>query len=318
MKIKTRHFYLEALFYLVVILALLILPESAAAQTKKPINPGCDTINAIFISDRITEVAYRLGVVPVAYCARCWWPMVQKELSTVTRIGCYRYATVESVIKIAEKHKTRLILVESGYPSIYKKSWNWAKKFGEPLKAKGYHVHLIDFSKGVPECILEIGKLLDREEKARELAAKYTNSLKKTMSKISISKENKKILILKGIGKRGVQVEMPGGYTDQYLLGPLGCVNVGHLVKGQDTEVKRGYFILEDWQAIAKANPDIIVKYGNPYAVERGLVKAIKKYPELSGVAAIKNHAIYTLPAYYNASVTQYPYVLRAWLDAVR
>lgn len=83
------------------------------------------------------------------------------------------------------------------------------------------------------------------------------------------------------------------------------------------TMTVEGVYTTEDWQAIARANPDIIVKYGNPYAIERGLVKALKKYPELSAVPAIKNRAIYTLPAYYNASATQYPSVLRVWLDAV-
>ena len=318
MKSKNR-FYLKVLACLIVILSLIafsaIFLPKVSAQNKSC--PNYERVNAIFISDKITEVAYRLGVVPVAYCARCCWPMVQKELSTIKRLGCYRCATLDSVVKAAEKHKIRFALVEFGSPTIYKKNWNWYKKFGEPLKEKGYDVHRIDFSKGVPQTILEIGKLLGKEKKAKELAKQYTEHLKMTKSKIPAAKANKKILVLKGVGKRGIQVEVPGGYTDIFLLGPLGCVNVGDLVKSGDTEVKKGHFMLEDWQRVAKANPDIIVKCGNPYPIEKGLVRALKKYQELSEVSAIKNHAIYTLPAYFDSSVTQYPSVLGTWIDAI-
>jgi ABC-type Fe3+-hydroxamate transport system substrate-binding protein len=287
-----------------------------AAETKKH-DPGWEVVNAIFISDKVTEVAYRLRVVPEAYCARCGWSMVNKELSTVPRLGCYRCASVASVLETAEKHKVEVVLIESGQPSLYKKKWNWAEKFGPPLRDKGYNVHLIDFSEGVPEAILEIGKLLQREEQAAELAAAYTQALQKTMRRIPASKANKKILVLRGVGKRGVQVEAPGGYTDRYLLEPLGCVNVGHLAKEDDTEVSKGHFMLEDWRAVARANPDIIVKLGSPYAIERGLAGAIKTHPELSEVPAVKSRAVYTLPAYYDGSATRYPQILRDWLDAV-
>jgi len=317
MRTRRKGFCLEALGCLIIALGIIVfLPTSHAAQTEVGFNPGCETVNAIFISDRITDVAYRLGVVPVAYCARCCWPMTQKELSTVTRLGCYKCATIDSIIKTADKHKVRLILIEDGEVTIHK-NWNWTNKFLEPLKKHGYDVHTISFSKGVPQAILEIGKLLDREEKSSRVTAEYTRVLEKTMKAISASRTNKKILILQGLGRRGVRVEIPGGYTEEYLIKPLGCINVGNLVKGQDTKVDKGYFLLEDWQAILRANPDIIVKYGNACTVEKGLVRALRKYPELSAVTAIKKHAVYTLPSYIGSSVTQYPHILRAWFDAI-
>jgi hypothetical protein len=55
--------------------------------------------------------------------------MIRKELSTVTRLGCYRCATIDSVIKTADKHKASLILIEDGFVSIYKKDWNWKDKY---------------------------------------------------------------------------------------------------------------------------------------------------------------------------------------------
>ena|GEM_PF-5978180 len=77
---------------------------------------------------------------PVAYCARCCWPMTRKELSTVTRLGCYRCATVDSVFKTADKHKISLILIEDGRVTKFK-DWNWKDKYLKPLKERGYDVH---------------------------------------------------------------------------------------------------------------------------------------------------------------------------------
>ena len=313
MKIKKKSFYLKTVAVLAAILGLItfcVTPLAARSEYR------CEKVNAIFISDRITDVAYRLGAVPVAYCARCCWPMTQKELSTVTRLGCYRCATVDSVIKTADKHKVRLILIENGSVSI-NKDWNWTDKFLKPLKEHGYDIHVIDFSKGVPGAILEIGKALGRKDKAMSLAGEYTRSLKRIRNAIPATRADKKILILHGWGKRGVRVEAPGGYSDRFLLEPLGCINAGSLIKKQDTKVNKGYFPLKSWQAVLKANPDIIVTYGNSYTVQKNLVRALKRHPELAKVIAIRDHAIYTLPFYMNSSITQYPKILKVWADAV-
>ena len=112
-------------------------------------------------------------------------------------------------------------------------------------------------------------------------------------------------------------MEASDGYAEQYLVGPLGCINAANSAKSQDVEVTKGYFILDNWQAVVRANPDIIVKYGNVCTVEKGLVRALKKYSELSDVTAIKNHAVYTVPSYMGSSVIEYPQILRAWYDAI-
>jgi ABC-type Fe3+-hydroxamate transport system substrate-binding protein len=312
-----KSFCSKALWYLVIALGVIVFfSTSPEAQTKTGSTPGRETVNVIFISDKITDIAYHLGVVPVAYCGSCSWPMAQKELSTVAGLGCYRCATVDSVIKKADQHNVRMILIEDGRISKFK-NHNWKDKYFEPLKKHGYEVYTISFSKGVPQAILEIGKLLHRQEKAGELAETYTRVLGKTMKAIPASGSGKKILILQGVGRRGIRVESPDGYAEQYLIGPLGCINVGNLAKGQDAEVDKGYFILDNWHAIAKADPDIIVKYGNVCTVEKGLVRALKKYPGLSDVTAIKNHAVYTVPSYMGSSVIEYPQILRAWYDTI-
>jgi ABC-type Fe3+-hydroxamate transport system substrate-binding protein len=180
--------------------------------------------------------------------------------------GCYRCATVDSVIKTADKHKVRLILIEDGSVTI-NKDWNWTDKFLKPLKEYGYDIHVINFSKGVPRAILEIGKVLGRKDKAMDLAREYTRSLKRIRNAIPATRADKKIL--------------------------------------------------KSWQAVLKANPDIIVTYGNSYTVQKSLVRALKRRPELARVTAIRDHAVYALPFYMDSSVTQYPKILKVWVDAV-
>jgi ABC-type Fe3+-hydroxamate transport system substrate-binding protein len=148
-----------------------------------------------------------------------------------------------------------------------------------------------------------------------DLAREYTRSLKRIRNAIPATRADKKILILHGWGKRGVRVEAPGGYSDRFFLEPLGCVNVGSLIKKQDTKVNKGYFPLKSWQAVLKANPDIIVTYGNSYTVQKNLVRALKRHPELAKVTAIRDHAVYALPFYMDSSVTQYPKILKVWVD---
>ena len=83
MKIKKRGSGLETLTTLLIILGIFaFFFAPLAARGSDGHSPRHERVNAIFISDRITDVAYRLGVVPVAYCARCSWPMTQKEVMT--------------------------------------------------------------------------------------------------------------------------------------------------------------------------------------------------------------------------------------------
>ena len=39
-----------------------------------------------------------------------------------------------------------------------------------------------------------------------------------------------------------LRVEAPGGYSDHFLLEPLGCVNVGECFKQADKKVDKGHY----------------------------------------------------------------------------
>lgn len=276
------------------------------------------TYKAIFISGKITDIAYHLRVLPVAYSARCGWPMVQKELATVKRLGCYRCASVDQVIQAAERHNARLILIEDGQVSKLM-DWNWKNKFYAPLKKRGFEVHLISFEGGVPKAIRQVGAILQREQRANRLAGSYARMEKRVMKKLAGSPSHKKLLILQGQGRQAIRVETRQGSSEPYLLKPLSCSNVADQVKPPDTKVVKGFFELKnsEWLRLVKANPDVIVKTGNVAAVEKALAQALRNYPELARVTAIRDHTIYTLPAYIGSDVIGYPRTLQAWFDAI-
>lgn len=56
---------------------------------------------------------------------------------------------------------------------------------------------------------------------------------------------------------------------------------------------------------------------GDPLAVQKALAGALKENPALADVPAIRAHAVYSLPGYIDASVIEYPHILRRWADAL-
>jgi ABC-type Fe3+-hydroxamate transport system substrate-binding protein len=135
-------------------------------------------------------------------------------------------------------------------------------------------------------------------------------------------KSGKKVVIVSGVyqratGKSFLRIEPPGGYSDRFLLEPLGCVNVGDALKPANTRVDRGHFMIRKLDALAAAKPDIIVMTGDAFAVQKALSAHVRKNPALAKVPAIKNLAIYGLPFYGDSSVIEYPDILRQWAAAL-
>ena len=189
------------------------------------------------------------------------------------------------------------------------------------LEGKGFEVEVVDFSHGIESAIQQTARLINREEKAEELINTYKAALQKAQSKMPETKLNKKVLVLNGIvqkgtGKAFIQVLPPNGYEDSFFLKPMGCTNVGNLIK-PGAKAKKGVFPLQRLEKIGKAMPDIIIITGEAFALQKALHKALKKNPSLSEVPAIKNREIYSLPRYVDSSVIEYPQILRLWTRAL-
>lgn len=286
--------------------------------------PGREKIKAIIIGDRLVDIAYNLGVVPDAMVVRCWGALPEK-LTTVQFLGCPKRVVIkekETVPNTArEKGLKRILIEKNEHFDIYLPEAN-PMNIVPLLESKGLQLEFVDFSEGIESAIRQAGKLLKREKRAEELITAYKAALQKTKRRMPQEKLGKKVLILKGIlvkktGKPFIHVVAPNGYADRFFLEPMGCTNVGHLVKSEVAKAQKGSFPLRNLENIINAQPDVIIITGKSFAVEKMLQKALMKKPSLREVPAIKNYEIYSLPGYMDEWVVEYPYILRLWISAL-
>ena len=317
-----RRYFQTALYVVLVSLGLIcLLPGLAVSGPRE----GKETINVIMVGDRLVDIAYNLGVVPEAMVVRCIWPAVSNELNSVRSLGCPRCVTIKkkgAVAKFAATNGIKRILIENSKDfSLHMPTANPMKVVPQ-LKGKGFELGFVNFSDGIESAIEQTGKLLSREAEAEKLIKSYKSRLNKSLKKMPDKKQDKKVLILKGIpvGKTGkffIQVEASKGYSDLFFLNSMGCKNVGDLLQSEGTKVTKGYFLLKKMADIAKANPDVIIITGESLPVQKGLNKALKKNSSLYDISAVKNREIYSLPSYIDSSVIEYPYILMQWISAL-
>ncbi len=300
----------------------LLLFFSQTSEAKPKIAP--EKINVIMIGDRLVDVAYNLGVLPEAMSVRCsMWPMCKQLLNATQVLGCPK-CIVDRIPNIvpdtAKKRGIKRIIIEK-HPNfcIYKPKVKPANVV--PL-LKGLTIEYVDFSQGLESAIRQTARLLGRQSKADALIKRYQKALAKAKSCLPKAGLGKKVVIINGTyqsstGKSFLRIEAAGGYSDQYLLEPLGCINVGDVLRPPKKKVNKGHFMVRKIDGLVRAEPDIIVMTGDTFAVQKALAGAVKKNPALAAVPAIKNLAIYSLPFYGDSSVIEYPAILRQWTDAL-
>ena len=314
----------KALAFLFIMVTGLVLFSSQTAEAKRKIAP--EKIKVIMVGDRLVDVAFNLGVLPEAMSVRCsMWPMCKELINTSQILGCPKCIvdkTPSIVPNTAKKRGIKRIIVEK-HPNfcIYKPKVKPANVV-PLLKGKGLTIEYVDFSNGLESAIRQTAKLLGCQFKADALIDRYNKALAKAKKGLPKAKLDKKVVIINGTyqgatGKTFLRIEMPGGYSDSFLLHPLGCVNVGDVLKSENKNVDKGHFPIRQLDALTMAKPDVIVMTGNPFAVQKALAAAVKKNPALANVPAIKDTAIYSLPFYADSSVIEYPAILRQWTDAL-
>ena len=313
-----------ALTFLFIMVTGLVLLSSQMAEAKRKIAP--EKIKVIMVGDRLVDVAFNLGVLPEAMSVRCsMWPMCKELINTSQILGCPKCIVDKNpsiVPNTAKERGIKRIIIEK-HPNfcIYKPKVKPANVV-PLLEGKGLTIEYVDFSNGLESAIRQTAKLLGCQSKADALIDRYNKALAKAKKGLPKAKPGKKVVIINGTyqsatGKTFLRVEMPGGYSDQYLLEPLGCVNAGDILKSENKKVNRGHFPIRKLDSLVRAKPDIIVMTGNPFAVQKALAAAVKKNPALANVPAIKDTAIYSLPFYADSSVIEYPAILRQWTDAL-
>lgn len=317
---KKNKIFLLA-FCLSGLMVLFAVSGASAGPVKAP-----DKIKAVMIGDRLIDVALNLGVLPEGMSLRCsLWPKC-KEIKLASQVlGCPRCLTKKHPKKLAafmrERGITRLIIEKSEKFCLYMPV-NPMQAVDLVKDMPGVKIEYVDFTRGIVPAVEQAGKLLGREKQAAELIGKYEKSLNKIEAGVPAKGLGKKVVILNGVysaqtGKIFIRVEAPGGYTDQYILDPLGCSNAGGAMISDSAKVSKGHAMCRKLAGLAEAGPDVIAITGNGFAVQSALHEAMKKNPALAEVPAIKNGEVYNLPFYADSGVIEYPAVFKQWQDAL-
>lgn len=306
---------------LIALVAICLATPASATPSKAP-----QRLDAVFIGDRLVDVAYNLGFVAEGAALRCsLWPMCD-ELKNATQIlGCpnrilRKTETVPDFLK--ERGITRVIVERTPHFCIYKPEVapEKAVKFLKGLDAR---VQYVDFAQGVPEAIRQTAEILGVPERGAQLAARYEESFATAKAAIPAGGLGKRVVILNGVhqlstGKNFVRVELAGGYSDQYMLEPLGCENVGDQLFSKAPKMSKGHAMIRSLKGLLKAKPDAIVMTGHCAGVQQALRDALAKHPQLKDVPALRDMAVYTLPFYADAGVIEYPSLFMRWLRALQ
>ena len=326
-----RNFFKRSAVWAAVMLVILAMMFGSGTAKAGMKSPPPEKINVIIIGDRVVDIAYNLGVMPAAMSVRgCLWPMA-KKLKTVSQIlGCPRCIVMkkQTVPQACKKYGVRRLIVEKSNPFCLYKPKVKPENIVPIMAGENVTIQYVDFSNGLEQAVRQTAKLLDREAKADTVIEKYKKQLARVKAKLPTEKSGKKVIIFSGTyqsstGKSMLRVEAPDGYSDRFLLEPLGCVNVGDSFKPSNGKAAKGHYSVRKKKGgmvldpLIKANPDVIIMTGDALAVQKALWAQVKKNPSLAKVPAIKNMALYSLPFYADSSVIEYPDILRKWAVAL-
>ena len=297
------------------------VPSAIASPSQSP-----QKIDVIMVGDRLVDVAHALGVVPAAMSVRCsLWPLCASLQSSVQVLGCPNCVTQKKaapLLEFAEQHNLNRVMIEKSDPFCNYVPELQLEKIASFLDGKGFEIQYVDFTKGMETAVRQTADLLDCALKADEVLAGYAQAMIKTRDKMAKRGFVGKVVIIRGTyqektGKTFLQIEIPGGYADRFLLEPMGIENVGGKVYAEGKKPSKGHVSVRKLDGLVAAAPDAIVMTGDAIAVQKTLAAAIGKNPALGEVPAIRTHAIYDLPGYIDASVIEYPLILRRWADVL-
>jgi hypothetical protein len=320
--------WLRRLAFSVVLFLALLTVENAVASIK---TPPPQVVDEIIIGDRVVDIAYNLGVLPKAMSVRGGMWSMATQLKTATQIlGCpYCIQLDKDIVPNAcKKYQVkRLIIEKNQHYSLYRPDLH-PEDVAKLMEGTAVQIEYVDFSKGIDSAIRQTASLLGQDEKAEALIADYHEKLDAAQKKLPAEKVDKKVVIFSGTyqavtGKTMLRVEAPGGYSDQYMLGKLGSVNVGDVFKPKSGNMSMGHYVVNrtkkglDLKPLLSAMPDVIIATGDQFSVQKALADAVAANPGLAQVPAIKNMRIYALPAYIDSSIVEYPGILEKWTVAL-
>ncbi len=329
-KITTAELWHAALLAAAIIffLAATLQPKGAEAAMK---SPPPKKIDVIIIGDRVVDIAFNLGVMPKAMSVRgSLWPMA-KKLKTVSQIlGCPKCIAAKKHIvpDACAKLGVKRLIIERSYPYCIYKPQVKPEDIVPLMEGKDVTIEYVDFASGLEHAVRRTAELLHCEDKISSVLEGYRKQLIAVSASLPKKKSGKKVIIMNGTyqpssGKVMLRVEAPGGYADRFLLDKLGCVNAGNSFRPTGGKASKGHFQVRKkkgglvLEPLIQADPDVIVITGDAFAVQKALSDYRSSNPELGRVRAIRNMAVYVLPAYVDSSVLEYPAILGKWSAAL-
>ncbi len=294
--------------------------------------PPPEKVKAIIIGDRVVDIAYNLGVLPEAMSARIsLWPMGQKLKMVARPLGCPKCITTKrknAVPGAIEKKGLKRVIIEKNDNFCLYMPEVRPENVVPLIKDTDATIEYVDFSKGIESAIAQTANIFGKEAKGEELIMKYRKNMAMTKKMLPAEPLNKKVVVINGVyqpssGKSLMRVEAPGMYADTFMLKALGCTNVGEVFNPKHAKPSKGHYMVKksrkgfDLSPLVEADPDVIVAVGDVLSVQKAIQGYAKKNPKMNNVKAVKNMAVYGLPAYIDSSVIEYPVILRKWAVAL-
>lgn len=265
------------------------------------------------IGDRLVNVAFHLGVVPRAMSIRGdVWPFGRTLAQTSTMIlGCPHYIVAkdpEIVPRTLRETGIRRVLIEhtAGFDRL--------KPFRDPMNAVamldesgvlddlGVSVEIVAFGDGLEPAMRRIGTLLDRTEQAEALIRSHAAALEAAKASLPPAGSDTTVVVLDGVhqdatGKGFVQVELPGGYVDTFLLDPMGLTNAGGAFVEAGVQARHGFAMVGSLAPLKDIRPDVLALTGDADAIQRKLLAARLRDPAFAEIPAVASGAVFALPA---------------------
>jgi hypothetical protein len=309
------------------LLAAMLLVFSAIDVFAAP-PQAVSKVPMVMVGDRLVDAAFNLRVLPEGMVIRkSLWPIMGDEMAHASQVlGCPN-AVMNKKPKalptfLKERGITKILVEKNAKPCLYF-DLTYDKIADIVKEVPGVSIEYIDFDQGEVPAVKDLAAKLGLKEKGAALIAAYEAREAKTKAALPAQGLGKRVVVLSGVyseeaGTKFTRIEAPGGYTDAYILKPLGCVNVADVMIQDPKDIDKGHVTIRDLSSLIKANPDVIAITGDAYAVQKTLSDNIKRHPELAKIPALQNGAVYSLPFYANNAVLEFPNILRQWADALK
>ena len=225
----------------------------------------------VSLSPNVTEIIYGLGawdkIVGVTM-----YSDFPPEAKTIPNVGGWVNPNLEAIVKL----KPDLVIFMKDQDSI----------FGDNIRKLGLNTLSVDSNnsiKDIQNSILQLGKILQKEHEAENIAARIRSNLEGVSSKTS-KVPKKRVLFVVG--------RNPGTLEDIYVIGRDNYINELINIAGGENVVESNRFALKVAKdAILSFDPEVIIEITYDKTDNRDSTR--ETWSALKEISAIKNNQVY-------------------------